>query len=57
MITSVTNDRCYDFYGLSTDVKPTVLGAGPIGNGSTFFEMDTSKVFMFDAENTIWYEI
>lgn len=45
MITSVTNDRCYEYRGLSSDTKPTV----GVGNGSVFFEIDTSKVFMFNA--------
>lgn len=41
----------YDMYGLSTDTKPT-----DVGNASTFYEMDTRKLFMFDAENGIWLE-
>ena len=45
MVTNV-NEKTYDLRGLSTDTKPTEN----IGNGSTFFEMDTSKVFLFDKE-------
>ena len=37
------------FVGLSTDTKPT---SAP--NGSTFLEMDTSNVYIFDAENEEW---
>ena len=40
-----------DFYGLSTDTKPT--GAP---NASTFYEMDTKKLYMFDAQNGVWLE-
>lgn len=40
-----------DMYGLSTDTKPT-----NVGNASTFYEMDTKKLFMFDAENDVWLE-
>ena len=45
--------RCatVDMYGLSTDEKPT-----NVGNASTFYEMDTKKLFMFDAENDVWLE-
>ena len=57
MITSV-NDKTYDLRGLSTDKKPTEKW---VGNGSTFFEIDTGKVFMFDAsaetEEEKWKEI
>ena len=36
---------------LSTDIKPT----GPsIGNGSSLVEMDTKKVFFYDAEGVQW---
>lgn len=40
-----------DMYGLSTDTKPT-----NVGNASTFYEMDTKKLFMFDAQNRVWLE-
>ena len=40
------------YYGLSTDSKPTE----GVGNGSAFIEMDTSKVYFFDAENSEWLE-
>lgn len=40
------------FCGLSTDEKPTVN----IVNGSVFIEMNTSKVYFFDEENTSWLE-
>ena len=40
------------YYGLSTDSKPTE----GVGNGSAFIEMDTSKVYFFDAGNSEWRE-
>ena len=42
-----------DLVGLSTDTKPIKAS---IENGSTFYEMDTKKVYMFDKENQIWLE-
>ena len=38
-------------YGLSTDTKPT-----DVGNASSFYEMDTKKLSMFDAQNGVWLE-
>lgn len=44
-------------YGKSTDSKPTGKFKGTkIENGSTFYEMDTKKVYMYDAENDAWIE-
>lgn len=53
MITTVTQDNCFDFRGLSTDVKPIGSNAinynvkYPIANGSSFIEMDTGKIFLY----------
>lgn len=38
-------------YCLSTDTKPT-----DVPNGSLCFEMDTSGIYMFDAENGSWLQ-
>ena len=38
---------------LSTDTKPTGEG---IANGSRLMEMDTAKLYMYDAENAEWKE-
>lgn len=54
MISVVTNERCFEFRGLSTDTKPI---NSLIGNGSTFFEIDTCKVFMFNEEKQKWVEL
>ena len=40
----------YEYRGLSTDNKPT----DNVPNGSVFIEIDTSNVFLFDAENIDW---
>lgn len=38
-------------WGVSTDSKPT-----NVANGCALIEMDTSKVYFFDAENAEWLE-
>lgn len=42
--------RACEFVGLSTDTKPT----GDIPNGSSFFEIDTLKIYFYDKENEDW---
>lgn len=50
----ITNLNLTDEYaGLKDDTKPT---AG-VRNGSSFIEMNTGKVYIFDAENGEWDEI
>lgn len=39
----------YDMYGLSTDEKPT-----DVANASTFYEMDTATLYMYDEQNKVW---
>ena len=44
-----------DFCGKSTDQKPTALDGGKtICTGSTFIEVDTKKVYLFEEENHSW---
>lgn len=43
--------------GLSTDTKPTQIKTKVIDNGSVFIEIDTGKVYMFDAVSKLWKEI
>lgn len=38
-------------WGVSADSKPT-----NVANGTALIEMDTSKVYFFDAENAEWLE-
>lgn len=43
--------------GKSTDTKPTTAYIGfTVGNGSTFYEIDTGKLYMFDADAGTWTE-
>ena len=43
----------WDFYGLSTDSKPTADNP-KVANGSTFYEADTSKLYVWYTDQ--WYE-
>lgn len=47
-----SRESMFDFYGTSGDTKPTQ----DIENASVFYEMDTQKVFMFDADSNAWLE-
>lgn len=40
----------WDFVGLSEETKPTEN----VGNGSTFYEVDTSTLYIYYEEE--WYE-
>lgn len=53
MITNV-NQKTYDLRGLSTDTKPV---NNLIGNGSTYFEMDTGDVFIYDEQHKTWIKV
>lgn len=47
-----------ELVGKSTDEKPTEsLDGYLIMNGSTFMEMDTSEVYMYDADGKLWYKL
>lgn len=54
MITAVKSDlnypNVYDLRGLHDDTKPTFN----IGNGSTFYEIDTGALYLYDEENETW---
>lgn len=51
MITRIkTNGDINRYCGLSTDTKPTT----DVPNGSTFYEIDTSDLYMYDLENGTW---
>lgn len=40
----------FDLRGLSSDTKPT-----DVPNGSSFLEMDTGEVYVFDEESATWF--
>lgn len=44
----------WDFIGLSTDVKPTSETSKRVVNGSTYYESNTSKYFIWYEDR--WYE-
>ena len=54
MITNNERNYILEYSGLSTDTKPTSLES--IANGSLFFEIDTGKVYAYDAEGDEWIE-
>lgn len=43
-----------DLRGLSTDEKPTQIGNKAIGNGSSYIEIDTQKIYFYDADSQEW---
>lgn len=47
------NAASADLVGLSTDTKPTGMS---VGNGWTYIEMDTGKVFFYNAADEEWLE-
>lgn len=56
---TVTDDNKWlyeiNFKGLSTDQKPVRTYKNmPIGNGSTFLELDTMNISMYDGRNNRW---
>ncbi len=50
--TSNNDQEIRDYRGKSTDEKP----ARCVPNGSTFYEMDTGKLYMFDVDTGTWLE-
>ena len=48
----ITTNLSTEYIGLSTDTKPTM----DVRNGSTFVEMDTRKLFAWDAQGKQWIE-
>lgn len=54
-IGKVQNEKVLELVGLSGDEKPTkIIDGVEITNGSTFFEMDTQVVFMYDEQFHRW---
>lgn len=45
--------RYIEAYGISTDTKPTEN----VINGSTFIEVDTSKVYFFNEDASVWEQV
>lgn len=52
-----TAPRASVLSGLKDSPKPTTKPDGSLlENGAEYLEIDTGKVFRFDAENQKWYE-
>ena len=49
-----TLETGWDLRGLFTDAKPT---DDQVPNGSSFVEMDTGSVYLYDKENKTWRAI
>ena len=56
MISVTELGNVYDLRGLSTDTKPTETNSN-ITNGSTFFEMDTGDVYIFNKAGNAWIKL
>lgn len=58
--TSPLNTKVLELKGLSSDEKPINKWTDKygqtriVGNGSKFFEMDTSKKYVYDEQNHTW---
>lgn len=52
-----TVSQILELCGLSTDTKPTEYNGDKVSNGSTFYEMDTKNVYIYDAENSVWLSV
>lgn len=48
-----SNGQTNEYYGLSSDTKPTDAS---VPNASTFYEMNTGKLYMFNAAARTWLE-
>ena len=52
VVGEIENKMTAQFFGLSTDTKPTA----DVPNGSVFIEMNTKKVFFFNKASGLWVE-
>lgn len=52
MIRTITGDNVREYTGLSTDTKPTE----DVWGGSTFLEVDTKKIYIFNEDTSTWVE-
>ena len=56
-ITPEENKIWVELRGLSGDTKPTEIDGKIIDNGSTFIEINTGKIYLYDLENEQWKEV
>ena len=52
MIKTIRSGNINFYLGLSTDIKPIEVGL----NGSIFYEIDTTKAYVYDEEGKVWRE-
>ena len=43
--------------GLADDEKPTTINGGEILNGSSFIEIDTGDIYLYDGEGKEWNNV
>lgn len=55
----ITGGKPWELNGLSTDDKYNMpdVDINKVPNGSTLLEMDTRKVYKFDAETKQWLQL
>ena len=51
---NVQTSTRWEFLGLSTDSKPTPATSLKVTDGSTFYEVNTSKIYFWTKDR--WYE-
>ena len=55
------NEQELEIRCLSTDSKPTTISVDgeeqPLANGTTLIEMNTGKIYLYDAQNEQWNKI
>lgn len=57
MVTRTGGSWVHEYTGLSADARPTQDENGNgIPNGSIFIEMNTGKIYFYDAEGEEWLE-
>ena len=53
-IGSYVHNKQNVIWGLSTDTKPSVAKGYELSNTDIFYEFDTQKVYIYDAQNKKW---
>lgn len=57
IVTAPTGENVIEMRGLSTDTKPINKIKGyKVGNSSTYYEINTGKLYMFNGTSSVWIE-
>ena len=51
----MVSSKFMEFRGLSTDAKPDETKDN-VGNGASFLEIDTGKLYFYNADSAEWVE-